>query len=54
LNQSLKRRECQLAAVSAAASGLAFEAAEEPVMSEENLKQLRARLKKMRDSWQSE
>jgi hypothetical protein len=51
LNQSLKRRECQLAAVCAAASGLAFEAAEEPVMSEENLKQLRARLKKMRDSW---
>jgi hypothetical protein len=54
LNQSLKRRECQLAAVSAAASALAFEADEEPVMSEENLKQLRERLKKMRDSWQSE
>jgi hypothetical protein len=54
LNQSLKRRECQLAAVSAAASALAFEAAEEPVMSEQNLEQLRARLKKMRDSWQSE
>jgi len=54
LNQSLKRRECQLAAVSAAASALAFEAAEEPVVSEQNLEQLRARLKKMRDSWQSE
>jgi len=54
LNQSLKRRECQLAAVSAAASALAFEAAEEPVMSGEKLEQFRARLKKMRDSWQTE
>jgi len=43
-----------LAAVSAAASGLAFEAAEEPVISGEKLEQFRARLKRMQDSWQSE
>lgn len=52
LNQNLKRRECQLAAVSAAAGALAFETAAEPEMSEEKLEQLRAKLQMMRDRWE--